>query len=124
MNLALWIIQLLLALLFLFAGSTKFVMTVDEMNKQAPIALPGLFLHFIGICEILGGLGLILPALLRIKPALTPLAAVGLIIIMLGAIGIAIKSGVISTAILPLVVLVLLAFVAYGRWRLAPIGSK
>jgi len=68
MNILLWIIQVLLALLFLFAGIAKFVMPLDQ------IPLPALFLKFIGVCEVLGGLGLILPGLLRRQRYLTPLA--------------------------------------------------
>ena len=124
MNIALWIIQVLLALLFLFAGSMKFVMSVEQMNSQSPVTLPGALLHFIGVCEILGGLGLILPMLLRIKPGLTPLAALGLIVIMIGAIVIAFIGGVPANAILPIVVLILLGFVAYGRSRGTPVISK
>ncbi|HBB95049.1 MAG TPA: DoxX family protein [Blastocatellia bacterium] len=123
MNILLWIIQVLLALLFIFAGSMKFVMPVEEMNRQAPVVLPGLFLHFIGVCEILGALGLILPALLRIKPGLTPLAATGLAIITLGATVITMKGGV-AMAVVPLVVCLLSIFVAYGRWRVAPVHEK
>ena len=76
MNIALWIVQALLALLFSFAGGMKFVMSIEEMTKQIP--LPGWFLHFIGVCEVLGALGLIVPWLTRIRPGLTPLAAAGL----------------------------------------------
>src|SRR5213594_1059728 len=123
MNIALWIIQVLLSLLFLFAGTTKFVMPVEEMNRQAPVVLPGLFLHFIGVCEVLGGLGLILPGLLRIRPGLTPLAAVGLMIIMVGAIVITLQGGLLAAALISLLVGLLAAFVAYGRWRLAPLPS-
>ena len=124
MNIVLWIIQVLLSLLFLFAGATKFVMPVEEMNRQAPVVLPGLFLHFIGSCEILGASGLILPALLRIKPGLTPLAAAGLAIITLGATVITLKGGAINMAIFPFVVCLLSIFVAYGRWRVAPIAPR
>ena len=124
MNIALWIIQVLLGLLFLFAGSMKFVMSVEQMNSQSPVTLPGALLHFIGVCEILGGLGLILPSLLRIKPILTPLAALGLLVIMIGAIAIAFMYGVPANAIVPVVCAILLAFVAYGRLRLAPISPK
>jgi len=124
MNIALWIIQGLLALLFLFAGSMKFIMSVEEMNRQSPVTLPGALLHFIGVCEILGGLGLILPMLLRIKPGLTPLAALGLMVIMVGAIVIAFVGGVPANAVLPIVVAILLAIVAYGRSKAAPIISK
>src|SRR2546430_12708077 len=121
MNILLWIIQMLLALLFLFSGAMKFVMPVEEMNRQAAVVLPGLFLHFIGVCEILGGLGLVLPALLRIKPGLTPVAATGLAIITLCATIITIKGGLIATAVFSFVVCLLSIFVAYGRRRAAPI---
>ena len=122
MTYALWIVQGLLALLFLFAGAMKFIMSVEEMTQQ--IQLPGLFLRFIGVCEILGGLGLILPSLLRIRPGLTPLAAAGLIVIMIGATVISLMIGDVTTAVAPFVVVLLLAFVAYGRWKVAPIRSS
>ncbi len=69
---------MLLALLFLFAG--VMVLPIEEMTKQIP--LPGLFLRFIGVDEVPGAVGLILPSLLRIRPGLTPLAAVCLVVIM------------------------------------------
>jgi uncharacterized membrane protein YphA (DoxX/SURF4 family) len=118
MNIALWIIQTLLALLFLFAGGMKLILPIEEMTQQ--IAMPGLFLRFIGVCEVLGGLGLVLPWLLGIRPGLTPLAAAGLVIIMIGATATTIIIGQVVTSILPLVVGILCLFVAYGRWRLAP----
>ena len=118
MNIALWIIQSLLALLFLFAGGMKLILPIEEMTQQ--IAMPGLFLRFIGVCEVLGGLGLVLPWLIGIRPGLTPLAAVGLLIIMIGATATTIIIGQVVTSILPLVVGILCLFVAYGRWRLAP----
>ena len=123
MNIVLWIIQSLLSLLFLFGGSMKFVMSVADMNKNAPTPMPGWFLHFIGTCEVLGGFGLILPAALRILPALTPLAATGLGIITLGATVITLKGGI-ALAAVPFVVCLLSFFVAFGRWRLAPIAPK
>jgi len=124
MNRALWIIQGLLALLFLFAGVVKLVTPVEEILKQMPVALPGAFLQFIGVCEVLGGLGLILPALLRIQPGLTPLAAAGLVIIMIGATVITLMGGMVVAALFPLLTGVAAAFVDYGRWRLAPIAAK
>ena len=72
MNTLLWIIQALLAVLFLFAGCTKLIMPVEEMTRQMPLPLPGWFLRFIGVAELLGALGLVLPGLLRIQPRLTP----------------------------------------------------
>ena len=120
MNIALWIVQVLLALLFLWAGGIKLVMPVEEMMKQMPLPLPGWFLRFIGVAEILGALGLILPRLLRIRPGLTPLAAAGLLVIMIGATVVTLITGDIVMALIPLVVGLLSAFVAYGRRRLAP----
>jgi uncharacterized membrane protein YphA (DoxX/SURF4 family) len=113
----LWIIQVLLALLFLFAGGAKLVMPIEEMTKQMP--MPGPFLRFIGVAEVLGGLGLILPGLLRIQLVLTPLAAAGLAIITVGATVVTLKTGGGALALLPLVTALLSAFVAYGRWRMA-----
>jgi len=118
MTCALWIVQGLLAALFLFAGGMKLVLPIEAMTKQ--MALPGLFLRFIGVAEVLGALGLILPGLLRIRPGLTPLAAAGLVLIMIGATGLTLAAGDVGQALIPLGVGLLAAFVAYGRWRLAP----
>jgi len=122
MRVALWIVQGLLALLFLFAGVAKLIMTVEEMTKDIP--LPGAFLRFIAVVEILGAIGLILPGLLRVKPGLTPLAAAGLTIIMIGATVITLTTGAVAMAVFPLVVGILAVFVAYGRWRLAPLEAR
>ena len=118
MTYALWIIQGLLAALFLFAGVMKLFMPLDALTKET--GLPGLFMRFIAVAEALGGLGLILPGLLRIRPGLTPLAAAGLVLIMIGATVLTLVSGDVLPALMPLFVGLLLAFVAYGRWRLAP----
>jgi uncharacterized membrane protein YphA (DoxX/SURF4 family) len=120
MNTALWIIQVLLALLFLFAGGMKLVVPIEEMTKQMPLPLPGWFLRFTGIVEVLGAIGLILPWLLGIRPGLTPLAAAGLVIVMIGATVYTLAAGEIASALISFVVGVLAAFVAYGRWRLTP----
>lgn len=113
MNLLLWSVQGLLALVFFFAGATKLVLPIEEMTKE--IELPGLFLRFIGVCEVVGALGLILPGLLRIRLGLTPLAALGLVAIMIGATGLTLAVGGGVTALFPLTVGLLAAFVAYGR---------
>jgi uncharacterized membrane protein YphA (DoxX/SURF4 family) len=120
MNIALWIIQALLALLFLFAGGMKLVLPIEEMIKQMPLPLPGWFVRVIGVVEVLGATGVILPWLLRIRPGLTPLAAAGLVIVMIGAIMYSLAAGDVASALMPLVVGILAAFVAYGRWRLTP----
>ena len=121
MTYALWIVQGLLALVFLFAGGMKLVLPLEQLT--GPVPLPGLFVRFIGVAEVLGALGLILPGLLGIRPGLTPLAAVGLVIIMIGATVVTLMGGVIPAALISLVVGLLAAIVAYGRWRLAPHGG-
>ena len=121
MTYALWIIQGLLAALFLFAGGTKLILPIDvltSMGSPNQIPLPGWFVRFIGVVEVLGAIGLILPGLLRIRPGLTPLAAAGLVIIMIGATVLTLAGGDVAPALIPLVVGLLSAFVAYGRWRL------
>jgi len=120
----LWTNQVLLAGLFIFSGGLKLVTPIEEMVKQSPVALSGTFLQFIGVCQMRGGLGLILPALLRIKPGLTPLAAAGLVIIMIGATVITLMAPNPVTALIPFVTGILAAFVAYGRWRIAPIAAR
>jgi len=124
MNIALWIAQALLAAIFLFAGGVKLVIPIEEMTKQMPIPLPGWFLRFTGIVEVLGAIGVILPWLLRIRPGLTPLAATGLVIVMIGATVYTLAAGDFASAPIPLVVGILAAFVAYGRWRLTPPSTR
>jgi uncharacterized membrane protein YphA (DoxX/SURF4 family) len=122
MNIVLWILQVLLALLFLFAGGVKLLKPVEPMIAQMKIPLSAAFLHFIAVVEVLGALGLILPSLLKIKPILTPLAAVGLAIVMAGAVVFSIMSGDVAASIFPLVIGLLCVLVAYGHWRLKQIG--
>ena len=111
----LWCVQGLLAALFLFAGGMKLVMPLEMM--KGPVPLPGLFLRFIGVCEVLGAIGLILPELLHIRRELTPLSGAGLVIIMIGATAITLAGGDVAQALVPLVVGILASVVAYGRWR-------
>jgi uncharacterized membrane protein YphA (DoxX/SURF4 family) len=123
LSIVLWVVQVLLALLFIWAGGFKLVAPLEKL--AGPVHLPGLFLRFIGVAELLGGIGLILPGLLRIRPGLTPLAAAGLVIIMIGAVVITLAGGSgAGMAAFPAVTGLLAGFVAYGRWRLAPIRSK
>jgi len=118
MNIVLWIIQILLALLFLFAGGSKLVVSAEVMQKMAPpntIALPVLLVRFIGVVEVLGALGLLLPGLLKNRRWLTPVAAIGLLIIMIGAVVLTTMGPGVSQAFVPVVAGVLCAAVAYGR---------
>jgi hypothetical protein len=122
MTYALWIVQGLLALLFLFTGGIKLVLPIEVLTEGSP--LPGWFVRAIGVAEVLGAIGLVLPGLLGIRPSLTPLAACGLVIIMIGATVLALAGvvpGGVAPALIPLVVGLLSAFVAYSRWRLAPL---
>lgn len=128
MNIALWIVQVLLALVYLFAGGSKFAMSGADMQAQMEatthIVLPIWFIRFIGTCELLGALGIILPGLFRTKTFLTPLAAAGFVIIMIGAVTIGLIGGVGLPNLFPGTVGVLAAFVAYGRWKVAPLRSR
>jgi uncharacterized membrane protein YphA (DoxX/SURF4 family) len=124
MNILLWVLQILLALVFLFSGGTKLIVPVDVLTKMGPpdqVVLPALFIKFIGLCEVLGALGLILPGLLRRRQELTPLAALGLTIIMVGAVIVTIMGPGVGMMAVPLVVGLLCAFVTYGRWKLRPL---
>jgi DoxX-like family len=118
-NRLLWIVQAVLTFIFLFAGGTKLVLPPEAM--AGPIELPLLLLRFIGVAEVFGAIGLILPGLLRIRPGLTPLAAVGLSIITAAATVITVMGGQVAVALIPLLVCLLAAAVAYGRWRIAPL---
>ncbi len=109
-----WGIQIVLALLFLFAGGMKLAMPAAVLAQLS--GLPGAFLKFIGVAEVSGALGLVLPGLFRIQRRLTPLAAVGLVTIMSGATVVTLQSGKIGGALVPLVVGVLAATVARRRW--------
>jgi hypothetical protein len=109
----LWIAQGVLAALFLFAGGSKLVMPADVLAAQAH--LPGAFMKFIGIAETLGAMGLILPGLFRIRQSLTPLAAAGLVIIMIGAVATTVVQGQGAVAVVPAVVGLLAAYVARRR---------
>jgi hypothetical protein len=109
----LWTVQVLLALLFLFAGGAKLALPAEAM--KGPVAIPVPFLRFIGACEVLGALGLILPGIFRIARGLTPLAAAGLVIIMIGATVVNIIGGTIPIALATFVTGLLAAFVVYGN---------
>lgn len=127
MNILLWILQIIMALLFLFAGVTKFIFDLKEMAKQGPpnqVEFPLMFIYFIGVCETLGALGLVLPGLFKIKTFLTPLAAIGLSIIMVGVVVVTIIGPGFQYAFLPILFLLILLFIAYGRTKLAPLQRR
>lgn len=126
-NVLLWIAQALLAALFAFAGAMKFILPVAVL-QQGPVVLPLAFIYFIGVAELLGAFGLVLPGIFRVHRYLTPLAALGLVIIVAGATVISAVGGV-ATAIVPCVTGIVAYAVFHGRGGLSvvtrgPVGSK
>lgn len=122
LRVVLWTAQIALALLFVYAGVMKFVMPPAVLTAQSPFSVA--FLHFIGVMETLGGLGLVLPAVTAIRPKLVPLAATGLVVIMIGATVTTLATGLGAVAAFPAVVGLVAAFVAVGRARLAPHAAR
>jgi uncharacterized membrane protein YphA (DoxX/SURF4 family) len=122
MNIILWIAQCILAAIFLMAGVMKSTTPIEQLSAQLPWVkdFPQLE-RFIGISELLGGIGLLLPSILRIKPILTPFAALGIIAIMLLASAYHISKGEFSAVGFTLTITIIAAFVAWGRFKKAPI---
>jgi uncharacterized membrane protein YphA (DoxX/SURF4 family) len=118
-NTGLWIAQGVLAAMFLLAGVPKLIMSAAQMASPGPVQVPVPFVRFIGVCEILGAIGMIVPWLTGIRRGLTPLAAGGLVIIMIGATVINIVNGMALFAIPTAILGLLAAYVAYGRSRRA-----
>jgi hypothetical protein len=117
MHRALWVAQGVLALVFLFAGGMKLITPAEVLAAQMALPLPIAFVKFVACCEVLGAFGLVLPGLLGIRPGLTPVAAAGLVVVMVGATGITLATLGVGPALLPLAVGLLAAFVADGRRR-------
>jgi hypothetical protein len=111
------VVEGLLALIALCAGGMTLVAPVELLAQQT--VLPGLFLRLIGAADVVGAIGLILPELLHVRPAVTSVAAAGLVILMTSATVIILAGGDVTLALVPLVVGLLSAFVAYGQWRLS-----
>lgn len=127
MHIALWIVQVLLAAAFFMAGGTKLATPIEELAPQMSFVshMPALMVRFIGLSEVLGAIGLILPAATRIKPGLTPLAAALLAVVMLLAfLSHFVLTSDPSHAPPSLVLGLLSAFVAWGRHKKAPITAR
>lgn len=119
MHIVLWSLQVVLAAVFLLAGGMKLGMAMDALvsNGLAWVkTTPEFLVRLIGLSEVLGGLGLIVPAALNIKPRLTPVASALLSLVMLLAVGTHVVRAEYSTMIAPLVLGCLSAFVAWKRW--------
>ncbi len=124
MNTALWIVQVLLALTFLGTGLMKLSLPIERLAERMSWVKdsPPQIVRLIGALELLGAVGVVLPALTGILPWLTPLAAVGLVLTMIGAMITHLRLNEPSHIPVNLVLLVLAAFVAYGRFILVPIA--
>jgi uncharacterized membrane protein len=118
-NTALWVIQALVAAAFLLAGALKAFQPLETLTKRYVSLSPPL-VRFIGVAEILGGLGLILPMLTGIVPALTIAAAVGLVLIMVLAAIYHLRRGEFSRAPTSIVLGILAVVVVYGRLAVVP----
>jgi uncharacterized membrane protein YphA (DoxX/SURF4 family) len=123
-HIILWVAQVLLAVGFGMAGAMKLATPYAELAQKMAWAqhTPEALVKFIGVVELAGAVGVILPAATRIQPFLTPLAAAGMVVIMVLAIGLHVSIGEVPA---PNVVLGgIAALVAWGRWRKAPIASR
>lgn len=122
----LWITQVVLAALFGMAGVMKSTVPLTELAKTLAWTadVPGPLVRFIGAAELAGAIGLLLPALLRVRPVLTPLAGIGLSIVMVLAAGFHVMRGEFALLGMPIVLAALAAFVAWGRLRAVPVPTR
>ena len=125
MNIFLWVLQFLLGIYFFMTGIVHFIV---PPGLPAPMAwmyeLPSGLHYFSGIAEILAGVGLILPGLTRIQPRLTTFAALGLVLLMLGAAVWHLPRGEFQNIVMNLILAGVVGFLAYGRWKLSPLKAK
>lgn len=125
MNIVLWVLQVFLGIYFLAIGIMHFVIPPGLPAQMSWMYDLPSWLHWVsGVAEILGGLGLILPSVTRIKPWLTPLAAAGLALVMVGAIVYHALRGEWMNITLNIINAAVLLFVAYGRWKVRPIAER
>lgn len=122
MNILLWVLQVLMALVFLAHGLMLLfppASLVAEINANL-----GILRYVIGVAEVLGGIGLVIPGITRILPQLVPTAAAGLTIIMIGATVYHIRRGEVSGTITTAILLAIVAYLAYARWKVRPIPTR
>ncbi len=126
LRIGLWVAQALLAFAFLGSGLMKITTPMEQLQAQMPwtTGAMGSLVRFIGVAELLGGIGVVLPAATRIKPQLTVLAALGLLVVMIVASITHISRGEIGMVPVNLVLAGLAAFVAWGRTKRAPIAPR
>lgn len=126
LNISLWVVQVLLAVAFGFAGVMKSAAPIADLVEKMvwPGALPEGVVRLIGVSELAAALGLTLPSLTRIKPGLTPLAAAGLVVVMTLAAIFHVTRGEIGALPVNIGLGALAMFVAWGRWKKAPIAPR
>ena len=125
-NILLWIAQTLLAVSFIWTAMLKLFQPIEQLSAMWPWTgqVSVAFLKFTGVIDLLSGIGIILPALLRIKPVLTPVTAIGIIILMISAGIFHISRGEASVIGVNIVFAIIAAFIAWGRFLKAPISQK
>lgn len=126
LNIGLWVAQVLLGTMFTMAGVMKSTAPIAELAQKMvwPGAIPELLVRFIGVSELLAGIGLLLPSITRIKPRLTPLAALGLVVIMTLALVFHLTRGELQALPINLTLGAIAAFIAWGRGKAAPIAAR
>jgi putative oxidoreductase len=126
LNIVLWIAQVLLAVPFILTGLMKATFPVGQIIPFIPWVMdfPLWFVRVVGVCELTAGLGLLIPSIVRIRPVRTPLAASGLVILMLCAIVYHIKHSEYRNIVVNAILALVAAFVAWGRFKKVPIEGK
>lgn len=126
LNIALWAAQAIIALMFIMPGFMKMFQPIQSLSEMLPWAgeVPAGVVRGLGLLDLLGGVGIILPSLLRFKPELTIWAAYGTILLMVSAIIFHLSRGEASVIGFNVFLIMLLAFIAWGRKSKAPIYAK
>ncbi len=126
LNITLWAVQSLMAIIFVMAGANKLFQPIAQLSQMLPwvtTVSEGL-VRFIGISELSGGLGLLLPSILKIKPVLTPVAAIGLTIIMILAMVFHVSQSQAAVIGVNFIFMALLLFIVWGRYNKLPIPAR
>lgn len=125
-HIALWIAQGLLAVMFIMAGIMKATQPIEALAESLPwvTSTPLTLVRFIGISELLGGLGILIPSIFRFKPFLTVWAALGLALVMVLAAGFHASRGEFPNIGMNIVLIGIALFIAWGRSKKAPILPK
>jgi putative oxidoreductase len=126
LHIILWIAQVILGGMFIMAGMMKSTQPIIDLSKSVPWTanVPVSLVRFIGVSELLGGIGLILPSLLRIKPILTPIAAIGIFLIMVFALVYHVMNREMNVIGINVAFGLVAAFIAWGRLKKAPIYPR